>query len=482
MQRIFSLSHGGPSMRPFILALLLLLPAFARSQEFKMEPGPKSPDESLKCIKLRPGFKVELMAAEPLVKDPIAFAWGPDGKLWVVEMGDYPLGVDGKGKPGGRSSSSKNQAATAPTTRRPSSSTASASRPASCPGARACSSPAPRTSSTPRTPTATARPTRRRSSSPASARATSSTASTAWSGASTTGSTAPTATAAARSSRSRPARSSTSAAATSASSPTTGEFEAQSRPDAVRPQPRRLGQLVRQQQLQPDVPLRPRRPLPPPQSARPATPTRACRSRSSPARREVYPDQQAAAALQQPAGGSTTSRRRAARSSTATTCSARSSRATRFVSEPVHNLVHREIMKPKGVTFTSQRADDEQKSEFLASSDNWFRPTMIQTGPDGALWVADMYRYVIEHPEVDSEGLAEEARPARRPRQGPHLPRLSGGQEAARDLAPGQVEHQGADCRSRESQRLDARYGASAHLPGWNFEPKKKCSRDSQTS
>ena len=33
--------------------------------------------------------------------DPIAFAWGPDGKLWVVEMGDYPRGVDGKGKHGG---------------------------------------------------------------------------------------------------------------------------------------------------------------------------------------------------------------------------------------------------------------------------------------------------------------------------------------------------------------------------------------------
>ena len=38
---------------------------------------------------------------EPLVKDPIAFDWGADGKLWVVEMGDYPLGIDGKGKPGG---------------------------------------------------------------------------------------------------------------------------------------------------------------------------------------------------------------------------------------------------------------------------------------------------------------------------------------------------------------------------------------------
>jgi putative membrane-bound dehydrogenase-like protein len=37
-----------------------------------------------------------------LVEDPIAFAFGPDGKLWVVEMGDYPLGVDGKGKFGGK--------------------------------------------------------------------------------------------------------------------------------------------------------------------------------------------------------------------------------------------------------------------------------------------------------------------------------------------------------------------------------------------
>jgi putative membrane-bound dehydrogenase-like protein len=70
-----------------------------------------------------------------------------------------------------------------------------------------------------------------------------------------------------------------------------------------------------------------------------------------------------------------------------------------FVSEPVHDLVHREIMAPKGVTFTSQRASDELKSEFLASTDNWTRPTTIATGPDGALWVVDMYRYVIEHPE-----------------------------------------------------------------------------------
>lgn len=70
-----------------------------------------------------------------------------------------------------------------------------------------------------------------------------------------------------------------------------------------------------------------------------------------------------------------------------------------FISEPVHNLVHREVLEPDGVTFSSRRAKDETNSEFLASSDNWFRPTMLKTGPDGALYVADMYRLVIEHPE-----------------------------------------------------------------------------------
>ncbi|HMJ91161.1 MAG TPA: HEAT repeat domain-containing protein, partial [Candidatus Acidoferrum sp.] len=70
-----------------------------------------------------------------------------------------------------------------------------------------------------------------------------------------------------------------------------------------------------------------------------------------------------------------------------------------FISEPVHNLVHREVLEPDGVTFTSRRANDEANTEFVASSDNWFRPTMLKTGPDGALYIADMYRLVIEHPE-----------------------------------------------------------------------------------
>ncbi len=70
-----------------------------------------------------------------------------------------------------------------------------------------------------------------------------------------------------------------------------------------------------------------------------------------------------------------------------------------FISEPVHNVVHREVLVPEGATFTSKRADGEAEQEFLASRDVWFRPTMLKTGPDGALYIADMYRFVLEHPE-----------------------------------------------------------------------------------
>ncbi len=70
-----------------------------------------------------------------------------------------------------------------------------------------------------------------------------------------------------------------------------------------------------------------------------------------------------------------------------------------FISEPVHNVVHREVLEQDGISFTSHRAAGEENVEFLASTDNWFRPTMLKTGPDGALYIADMYRLVLEHPE-----------------------------------------------------------------------------------
>ncbi len=63
---------------------------------------PRSPEQSLAAWHVRDGYRIELVAAEPLVVDPVAIDWGADGKLWVVEMADYPLGLDGQGQPGGR--------------------------------------------------------------------------------------------------------------------------------------------------------------------------------------------------------------------------------------------------------------------------------------------------------------------------------------------------------------------------------------------
>ena len=56
----------------------------------------------------------------------------------------------------------------------------------------------------------------------------------------------------------------------------------------------------------------------------------------------------------------------------------------------------------------AQRAEDEKSSEFLASTDHWFRPVQARTGPDGALYVVDMYRFLIEHPRwIAADRLAK---------------------------------------------------------------------------
>lgn len=70
-----------------------------------------------------------------------------------------------------------------------------------------------------------------------------------------------------------------------------------------------------------------------------------------------------------------------------------------LICEPVHNLMSRVVVERDGVAFRGQRHESERESEFLASTDNWFRPVKLATGPDGGLWIADMYRHVIEHPE-----------------------------------------------------------------------------------
>jgi len=69
-----------------------------------------------------------------------------------------------------------------------------------------------------------------------------------------------------------------------------------------------------------------------------------------------------------------------------------------FTCEPVNLSVHRLKLAPRGSTFAGRRPVEETQSEFLSSMDNWSRPVQMRTGPDGALWVVDMYRFVIEHP------------------------------------------------------------------------------------
>jgi len=78
-------------------------------------------------------------------------------------------------------------------------------------------------------------------------------------------------------------------------------------------------------------------------------------------------------------------------------------RGNSFTCEPAGNLVHRDVLAPDGVTHIAKRA--YPTNEFLASPDNWFRPVNLANGPDGALYVCDMYRKTIEHPEYLPEAV-----------------------------------------------------------------------------
>ncbi|MBM3999671.1 MAG: c-type cytochrome [Planctomycetes bacterium] len=82
-----------------------------------------------------------------------------------------------------------------------------------------------------------------------------------------------------------------------------------------------------------------------------------------------------------------------------------------FTCEPFHNLVHHAVMTDDGVSFRAERAAEEPTSEFFASADRWCRPVMTRTGPDGALWIVDMYRYMIEHPQWLPKEGQDELRP-----------------------------------------------------------------------
>lgn len=72
-----------------------------------------------------------------------------------------------------------------------------------------------------------------------------------------------------------------------------------------------------------------------------------------------------------------------------------------FIAEPVSNLVHADVLKENGASFTASAI--LKNKEFLTSTDAWSRPVNFYVGPDGALYVLDYYRRVIESPEWMSE-------------------------------------------------------------------------------
>lgn len=76
-----------------------------------------------------------------------------------------------------------------------------------------------------------------------------------------------------------------------------------------------------------------------------------------------------------------------------------------FTAEPVHNLVHVNRVQADGSGFIASRI--QEGKEFLASTDSWFRPVNFTVGPDGALYVVDYYRQIIEHPEWMDDAVVE---------------------------------------------------------------------------
>ena len=67
---------------------------------------------------------------------------------------------------------------------------------------------------------------------------------------------------------------------------------------------------------------------------------------------------------------------------------------TVFITDGQNNLIHHRTLIPDGVTFKSQRA--EQQTEFVRSSDLWFRPVNLINAPDGTLYCLDMSREILE--------------------------------------------------------------------------------------
>ncbi|HEX4132781.1 MAG TPA: PVC-type heme-binding CxxCH protein [Pirellulales bacterium] len=360
--------------------------------------APLSPEEGLKSMIARPGFTVELVAAEPLVMDPVAFAWGADGKLWVVEMADYPLGLDGKGQPGGRvrwlDDTDGDGRYDRSTVFLDGLNFPNGVMPWRNGVLVTCAPEILYAEDTDGDGRADVRKTLYLGFAEGNQQHRMN--GLRWgldnwihcaSGGSSGGEiesklTGKEVSVSGRDFRIRPDQ--------GLIDPQTGQTQfIRERDD--------WGNWFGTKNSQPlshyvlaDEYLRRNPHLPPPHTTAEVP--------SVPGAAPIYPRSPAVARFNDlnkvnrftSACGETFYRDELFGPGFA---------GNSFVCEPVHNLVHREMLSPAGATFTSHRAADEKRSEFLASTDPWSRPVMVRTGPDGALWVADMYRLVIEHPQ-----------------------------------------------------------------------------------
>ncbi len=70
---------------------------------------------------------------------------------------------------------------------------------------------------------------------------------------------------------------------------------------------------------------------------------------------------------------------------------------THYVAEPTINLVHQDLLTPKGVSYNAAKDPERLEKEFVTSSDLWFRPIHQRVGPDGALYILDFYNQAAVH-------------------------------------------------------------------------------------
>ena len=89
------------------IAALLALPGVGQDSDKSLKDElprlrPTEPTEAIKTFRTLKGLRIELVAAEPEVVDPIDMAFDEDGRIWVVEMIDYPFGEPEKYPPQGR--------------------------------------------------------------------------------------------------------------------------------------------------------------------------------------------------------------------------------------------------------------------------------------------------------------------------------------------------------------------------------------------